>query len=116
MEIVRFVAGAAAGGFVGYHAFFWIVKQGFYALMLPGMLLGFGGGIGAVRRSRRRGGLCAAVAVALGLLAEWRLRPFIKDHSLTFFLTHVADLRPVTWLMIILGGVLAYWSGQGRDR
>jgi hypothetical protein len=26
MEIVRFVAGAAAGGFVGYHAFFWIER------------------------------------------------------------------------------------------
>ena len=33
---------AAAGGVVGYFAFIWIARQGFYALMLPGGLAGLG--------------------------------------------------------------------------
>jgi len=36
------ILGAAAGGILGYFAFFWIAGQGFYALMVPGGLVGLG--------------------------------------------------------------------------
>ena len=34
--------GAVGGGLVGYFRFLWIARQGFYALVLPGGLLGVG--------------------------------------------------------------------------
>ena len=39
------LCGAVAGGILGYFAFGWLLGQGFYALMLPGGLLGLGAGL-----------------------------------------------------------------------
>ena len=36
------LVGAVAGGLVGYFGFLWIARQGLYALVLPGGLLGVG--------------------------------------------------------------------------
>jgi hypothetical protein len=107
---------AAAGGVVGYFAFLWIARQGFYALMLPGALVGFGASIFANERSVARGVLCGVFALGLGLFAEWRFAPFIKDPSLGYFLAHVAQLQPITLLLIAGGGFLGYWLALGRER
>jgi len=110
------VLGAAAGGLLGYFAFFWIARQGFYALMLPGGLVGLGGGLGARDRSPIRATICGVVALGLGLFTEWRFAPFIKDASLGYFLAHVHQLRPISLLMIAAGGALGYWLALGRER
>jgi hypothetical protein len=39
-NMVAGLAGAVAGGAIGYFTFIWIARQGFYALMLPGALAG----------------------------------------------------------------------------
>src|SRR5512146_2225359 len=75
------VVGAVAGGFVGYFAFFWVVRQGYYGIMLPGLLLGAGAGL-FKNRSFPLALLCGLAAVALGLFTEWRFAPFIADRSL----------------------------------
>jgi len=110
------LAGAVAGGLVGYFAFIWIARQGFYALMLPGGLAGFGASLFVSDRSALRGVLCGVFALALGLLAEWRFAPFIKDPGLGYFLAHVHRLQPITLLMIAAGGVFGYWLALGRER
>jgi hypothetical protein len=102
------LAGAILGGVLGYYAFFWIAKQGFYALILPGGLLGLGAGI-VKNRSWLIAVVCGLLAIALGLFTEWQYAPFVKDESLGYFLTHVADLKPVTLLMIAVGGFLGFW-------
>ena len=85
------VAGGLAGGALGYLAFIWIARQGFYALMLPGALAGFGASLFVSNRSVRRGVVCGVFALGLGLFAEWRFAPFIKDLSFGYFLVHVAN-------------------------
>ncbi|MCX6923955.1 MAG: hypothetical protein NT154_12215 [Verrucomicrobia bacterium] len=110
------LAGAAAGGVVGYFAFLWIARQGFYALMLPGGLAGVGAGLFVSDRSVLRGILCGVFALGLGLLAEWRFAPFIKDPGLVYFLAHLNQLQPITLLMIAGGGFLGYWLALGRER
>ena len=110
------VAGALAGGAIGYFAFIWIARQGFYALMLPGGLAGLGAGLFVRDRLVLRGVLCGLFAVGLGLFAEWRFAPFIRDPGLGYFLAHVAGLQPITLLMIAGGGVLGYWLALGRER
>jgi hypothetical protein len=110
------LAGALAGGAVGYAAFIWIARQGFYALMLPGAMAGIGASLLVSDRSVLRGVLCGLFAVALGLFAEWRFAPFIKDHSFGYFLAHVGDLRPITLLMITAGGGFGCWLALGTER
>jgi hypothetical protein len=110
------LAGALAGGAVGYIAFIWIARQGFYALMLPGAAAGLGASLLVRDRSVLRGVLCGLFALGLGLFAEWRFAPFIKDPGFGYFLAHIADLQPITLLMITAGGVFGYWLALGKDR
>jgi hypothetical protein len=110
------LAGAVIGGAMGYFAFIWIARQGFYALMLPGVLAGVGASLFVSDRSVPRGAFCGVFALGLGLFAEWRFAPFIKDPSLGYFLVHVHRLQPITLLMIAVGGVLGYWLAVGRER
>lgn len=110
------VLGAGAGGVLGFFAFMWIARQGFYALLLPGALVGAGGGLGACGRSVPRAAACALVALGLGVFTEWRFAPFIKDASLGYFLSHLLNLQPITLLMIFGGAAVAYWLALGREQ
>jgi hypothetical protein len=101
--------GAVLGGLVGYLTFFWIAQQGFYALVLPGGLLGFGAGIWVRGRSIPLAIICGFLALVLGLFAEWRIAPFVKDGSLAYFLAHAYQLKPITLIMIAAGAFLGFW-------
>src|SRR5436309_1064533 len=93
------LCGALVGGFVGYHAFFWVASQGFYGLVIPGGLLGLGAGI-FVNRAFWVAIVCGLLAAALGVYTEFRFAPFIADESFRYFLTHLFDLKALTLLMI----------------
>ena len=110
------LAAGAVGGLIGYWACFWLLREGFYAIVLPGACLGMGCGLLARRSSLALGITAAVAAVALGLFTEWRFWPFRADHSLGFFITHVHQLRAGTWLTIGFGGLFAFWFGRGRER
>lgn len=112
--LARALCGAAIGGIVGYFAFAWFYNQGFYAMVLPGAALGIGCGAFVRGRFPALGIACGIAAVGLGLFTEWKFFPFIKDDGLMYFLTHVHELKPVSLLMIGLGGVIAYYYGAGR--
>ena len=100
--------GALAGGVLGYFAFFWIANQGYYALILPGGLLGLGAGI-VRNRSVLVAIVCGLLATALGIFTEYRFAPFVADDSFPYFLSHLFDLKPVTLLMIAAGGLIGFW-------
>ena len=102
------LCGATAGGILGYFVFSWLASQGFYALALPGGLLGLGAGIGKTR-SVLLAVICGLAATALGLFTEWRFEPFIKDDSLGYFIAHVFQLTPVTLALILVGGLIGFW-------
>jgi len=101
--------GAAVGGVVGYFAFGWLIRQGYYALAIPGVLLGVGGGLLARHRSHFLAAICSTSATTLCLFAEWRHFPFERDDSLSYFLAHLADLKPLTMIMVALGGFAGFW-------
>jgi len=102
------LCGALVGGTLGYFAFSWILAQGFYALVLPGGLLGFGAGI-VPNRSVLVAVVCGLLATALGLFTEYSFRPFVADHSFLYFVSHVYELQPLTLLMIAVGGLIGFW-------
>ncbi|MGB0581166.1 MAG: hypothetical protein ACPGVU_15825 [Limisphaerales bacterium] len=100
--------GAAVGGILGYFIFFWIVGQGFYGLALPGGLMGLGAGITRAN-SKPIPVVSGVLALILGIFTEWRFAPFLADDSLGYFMAHLHQLRPITWIMILLGSAVAFW-------
>lgn len=108
--------GAAVGGLLGVFAFGWAYRQGFYAMVLPGALLGLGCGLAAGDRSMARGGVCGLAALVLGLYTEWHYRYFVRDPGLDFFLRHLGDLPSLTWISIGAGALVAYWLGRDTLR
>lgn len=107
-QVALVFGGAIVGGLVGHFAFGWLLDQGFYGLVLPGGMLGMGAGL-AQCRLRWPSVVCGVVALVLGLATEWRFRPFEVDDSFGYFLSHVHQLKPITWLMLTAGTAIGFW-------
>lgn len=117
LVMVRGIAGALAGGVLGVVIFTLLVRYvGDYAMAIPGALVGLGGGYAARRRSLVLGILCALLAAAAMIIAEWWNFPWQKDKSLGFFLRNLGQLSTLFWISLLLGGGLAFWFGQGNER
>jgi hypothetical protein len=108
--------GALVGGVLGYFGFVWALHRGYYAMMLPGGLVGVGGGLLVKDRSVVRAAICGVFAAGLGLFAEWYNRPFTADQSLGYFLTHLHQLNGLTLIMFAVGTALAAWLSLGKPR
>ncbi len=111
MGVVLSVLGATVGVALGIAASMWLKSQGYYAMILPGALLGLGANLASPRRSQVRGVFLGIAGLLVGMLAEWRLFP-VGDRSLGFFLGHLADQPMVTKLMLGFGALFAYWWGR----
>lgn len=107
--------GGTIGGAIGYFGFFWLMRQGFYGIVLPGAMIGIGCGSLSGRRSAYLGLLCATAGLALGVFTEWRYSPFRDDASFPFFVHHILDLRRITLFLLALGAFLGFWFGMGRE-
>jgi hypothetical membrane protein len=108
------LAGAVVGGVIGFFVFQWALRQGFYLLALPGMLVGLGGSLLIRRRSMALAIVCGVLAVLLGIFSEWKCLPFTADDSLGYFLSHLGDLRAMTLIMLVLGGFCGFYFALGR--
>ena len=106
------LVGAAIGGVVGFYVYFWILRQGFDALVLPGALIGFGCGLLARHASTPRGLACGLAALLLGFLCD-RQSLVNPDPSVATYLAQTARLRPIVPIMIAVGALVAYWTGKG---
>jgi hypothetical protein len=115
LEWTRALVAGAIGGAIGYWAFFWIAGQGFYALILPGGLLGIGAGMFR-SRSLALAVICGIAATLLGLFTEWKFAPFIADKSFGFFLAHVQQLRGITQILIAIGGFIGFYGPYSQWR
>src|SRR4030095_1535190 len=93
------IVGAIVGGVVGYYLFVWIARQGFYAIMLPGALLGWGARLCARRRSQPLTIICTFLALIAGCFSEWRFRAFVSDDALGYFIATLHKLQPITLIM-----------------
>ena len=114
-DLVLGALGGIAGASLGYILFHIIARQGFYALVLPGALTGIGCGSLSRRRSIMLGIVCALVGTLAGFFTEWSFAPFTQDNSFGYFISHLHGLRPFTQLLIVVGGILAFWFGLGRN-
>lgn len=108
------LVGAVVGGTLGVLAYQLLLRQGLYAIVLPGALLGLGCHILSRHRSTSRGLACAIAALVLGVVTEWASWPMRADPSLTYFLRHLGNLdRPTaTPLLWALGAAFGFWWGR----
>ncbi|MFT5302243.1 MAG: hypothetical protein ACI87E_004773 [Mariniblastus sp.] len=105
------IAGAVIGGAVASLVFYFVAQQGFYMGAIPGAGIGIGFSMGARKRHLAFGLTSGIMALAIGLLSDWILFPNADS-----FFEHVAGIDGwVTWAMVILGTVLGFQFGIGRD-
>lgn len=105
---VLVLIGAAAGGAAGFALFSFARQWGFYAIVLPGAMLGIGAGL-ARNRSVVMALVCGLLAIGVGLFTEWNYRPFVRDGRFEYFITHIHELTPITLGLIGLGGFIGFW-------
>ena len=115
-SIVLGIIAAIIGGCAGYFAFHWIIRQGFYALIVPAGMLGLAAGYGVRDRSQPFAIACGVAGLGLGMLTEWTYAPFLADGSFLFFVTHLHNKRPLTLIMLAIGTVISYRLALGPDR
>src|SRR6266487_261042 len=109
---LRGLLGAALGGAAGYFITGWVLRQGFYALALPGACLGLGAGLLVRKRCQGLAIVCGLLALALGLFTDWMYFRW-PDPSLGYFLRHLGDLPPLKLILIGLGTLGGYWFALG---
>ncbi len=110
------ILGGIAGGVLGYVLFSVLVRQGLYAISLPGALVGLGCGFASRIKSTGLGSICAVASLALGLYLEWLFFPFVADDSLAYFITHLTDVNKSHLVFVAVGGLFGFWFGVGREK
>jgi len=110
------IARGAVGGAVGYFLFIWLKNHGFYALILPGALLGIGAGYAARVRSLPLAVICGIAGFALSVFTDWKFEPFTDDNSLQYFVMHLYKLDTVTQIMMAIGTFCSFYFALGVQR
>ncbi len=108
MKTLFLILGAAVGGVAGYFLYIWIGNQGLRAPVIPGAMIGFGAAL-ARYRCVWLSLACGLAALGMGIFCEWKFYPFSADQSLSYFLSHLSDLKTVVIIGICLGGVLGFY-------
>jgi hypothetical protein len=103
------IIGAILGGVLGFFATGWLARQGLYSVILPGALMGLGTLPGKGYQGAFIPFLLGPLGVVAVYLAEWHYFPFIKDDSLSYFAQHLSSLKPITHVLALLGGFIAFW-------
>ena len=111
---IRGVLGLVVGGIAGFYLFQWLVSQGYFALAIPGALMGLACGYASRIYSLVLAVTCGVSAAVLLVIVEWKV--FYANNSFVFFLTHLHQLDGVTLVMLALGIVFAAWFGLGRPK
>ncbi|GAB5444409.1 MAG: hypothetical protein Fues2KO_47580 [Fuerstiella sp.] len=114
VDYVAATTGTVFGTIAGAAVFGFLLRQGIYAMVIPGTLIGLGCGGFAKGRSTGLGISAAIIAFVVSLGLEWHFRPFVVDDSLPYFLSHLRDLTTITWITVSLGTFAAFWFGRGR--
>ncbi len=104
------LVGAVLGAAIGFYTFLWLLKQGYYGLIIPGAFLGLGCSLASRHRSMVRGLLCGVAALGLSQFADWYCT--ITDDGFLEFLSHGKTLTPVTMVMTGIATLVAFWIGS----
>lgn len=107
--LVGILLGAAVGGLVVWLA----ARYSLYAMVFPGAAIGIGCSWASKTRSVALATISGIAAVTFSLFLEGYLFPFIADSSFGYFIAHLHQLSPATWIMIGIGTALSVGFGLG---
>src|SRR5262245_24048712 len=99
---------AAAGGVAGHFVFFLLAAHGLYGLAIPGGFVGLGAGI-LKNRSLSVAVISAALALAAGVVTQYRFMPLALTGGFAQFLGHLFELPPLTLFMLAVGAFAGFW-------
>jgi hypothetical protein len=108
-QLLLVTLGAIGGAILGVAITYFLAGQGVRAAAIPGGLLGLAAGMFR-HRSIAVPILCSIAALSLGLVVEWKLFPFAKDGSFTFFISHLQDKHALILVMLVIGAVVGFYS------
>jgi hypothetical protein len=109
------MVGGIIGGAIGYYIFFYATRQGLYPMVLPGAMVGLGCGTLLGMKSNAMGIVCGLSGLFLSFFIEWQFAPFAVDRSFGYFITHLHQLRSMTLILIVIGALLGFSFGRGRE-
>lgn len=113
---MRRSAGAVIGTLVGTAAYWLMLDRGIHILAAVGAGTALGVSFAAKSFSIIAGITTMLLAVASSLVMEFLFRPFAKDESFDYFLTHIADLPRNSLVSLAVVAVLGLYFGRGRAR
>ena len=111
--------GIIVGCLVGMFAFRYLKQKEYftldYSIILIGLISGLFCRIFIKSRNSFMGIICALFALGFGLLAEHYM--FISGkENLSFFFQNLQKLKTATWVPIIIGSLLAFYLGRGKQK
>jgi len=114
------VAGAIAGGVVGFFLFQILVDQGLYFMVLPGALVGLGCGLAVRSRSFVFSAIAMLISIPVTIVCEWKKDAYYCDDNETLmgiieYTTRMStpELRGSLILVFIaLNALIAFWLGR----
>jgi hypothetical protein len=110
------VFGGIVGGVIGFYIFHWAVRQGFFALIVPGAMVGMIAGFGIGSRSQPFAIACGVAGLAVGLFTQWTFVNRAVTMDLMEFLMKIKDQKPLTLIMLVLGTFFSYRLALGFDQ
>ncbi len=109
------LVGAILGGVAGYYLYLAALNNGFYAQVLPGGLVGVGCGLLSRHRSILRGVLCGIAGLLLGFYCDHQTFKYLPPfNGFIDYLLGFSRHGSFTNILIILGGLVAFWFGQSH--
>lgn len=111
LQFTRGIGAALAAVVVAYFAIYLLKKNGFYAMMLPGLLVGSACGYASGCRSQVLGIVSLLIAIVASVLLEWQI---FYNEPLPRFLANFHTIGTLKIGMHLFGAVMAYWFGTGR--
>jgi hypothetical protein len=102
------LAGAIAGGVLGYLGSLLMAHWGFFAVIMPGALVGLGAGMFRCR-SVVLAVACGLLALLFGLVTLWRIYSVFSDDRVGVFLSHIHQFSPVTYVLLAVGTAIGFW-------
>ncbi len=117
LEYVPGLAGGAVAGYLGYRVVAYLISHhGWWVPILPGAFAGLACGQLSGVASKGRGAINGLLGLGLAVYAQWRLfnPPFEFDKTFPSYLTHIHQLPPITLVILVVNGLLAFWWGRER--
>ena len=109
------IGGALVGAVAGHFIFMYLADRGVFGFAIPGAMVALGAGLNNRCPSRWVAVVCGIIAFLAGNFSVWKRLPFVQDPSFGYSLLHFFDRPKMTWILVLVASVLAFWFAWRRS-